>query len=217
MVIMAIEQKTVITSRMKMVSALLSIIVLIYLAANLVEGGIPAVSWFNNVVMIKSFPFASMASALFMFWVMLRNYQKRSLPVARIIPFFISYLSIVILGFAFGQTSEWYQMQSNYLNVLPQATAYIMIQFGLTSQAVVRLKPKDGPYLAMIITIIFVFLYQSPVGEVIDASGTLAAIGKWLSDVPAGAGYRAMWLGCYLGLTGVIVRIFFGRESMRVR
>lgn len=206
-----------ITPRSRLVGAILSIVVIAYVASALIEGGIPSVNWFNDVVVVKAFPMASASAAIFMFIVMWRNFQRRTMPMARIIPFFISFISILILGFGLGQDNEYYNLQVQYMNIVPTAVAYIMIQFGLTSQAIARLKPRSGPYAFMIVTIIFVFMYQSPLGEVLDPSGTLSAIGLWLADNPSAAGYRAMWMGCYLGLTGVIVRIFFGRETMRVR
>jgi hypothetical protein len=199
------------------VSLILSIIVIAYVANALIEGGIPSINWFNDIVVVKAFPMASASAAIFMFIVMYRNFQRKTMPLARLIPFFLAFFSILILGFGLGQENEYYQMQVTYMNIVPTAVAYIMIQFGLTSQAIARLKPRSGPYAFMIITMILVFMYSSPLGEVLDPTGTLSSIGKWLADNPAAAGYRAMWLGCYLGLTGVIVRIFFGREAMRVR
>ena len=206
-----------ITPRSRIVAAILSVIVIAYVANALIDGGIPSINWFNDIVVVKAFPFASASAAIFMFIVMYRNFQRKTMPMARLIPFFAAFISCLLLGFGLGQENEYYNMQVTYMNIVPTAVAYIMIQFGLTSQAIARLKPRSGPYAFMIFTIILVFMYQSPLGEVLDPSGTLSAIGLWLADNPSAAGYRAMWMGCYLGLTGVIVRIFFGRESMRVR
>jgi hypothetical protein len=144
---------------------------------------------------------------------MFTNWQRKTIALQKIASFFISYFAVVGVGMLMGNDTQLFIDLTYYSVTIPLSTAYILVMFTLVSLLLTRLKPKNGPYALMMIVLILVMFHLTPLGEMVPQ---VAEVGKFVRDWFHTGGYRAMWLGAYLGLIGVMVRVFFGRERMRM-
>jgi hypothetical protein len=201
------------TARNIVITLILAIPILAFVANLFFEGGIPAVGWFRDVVVIRATPLAAIASIAVMFKVYIINWARKSVPRIRIVIIFLTFAIMTIVGATLGLDSELYLAMFYQTSTVAGLSRYLLIAYSIASIMATYLRPRSIPHIVMIITQLLVFCSQSPIGEMIWIELTNA--GKWLYDIPQIGAYNALWMGQYIGMAILVLMIIIGRERLR--
>jgi len=88
---------------------------------------------------------------------------------------------------------------------------YSLTAFYITSAAYRVFRARNWNAAVLLVSAFIVFMMLIPIGAVIFPPVT--TIGEWLRAYPSSAGYRGMIIGVSLGIIGLGVRVFTGRQK----
>jgi hypothetical protein len=194
-------------------TALLAIPVVAFIATTFVVGGIPAVNWFRDIIVIRATPLASIASILVMIKVYFYNWIRASISKIRIVAWAITFTTVAGIGLVLGTKDPLYDEAFYHALQIPLSMRYFVVAYSITSLMATYLKPRSIPHIVMIIVQLFVFAAISPIGELVFPP--LVEIGKWLHDIPQTGSYLALWTGNYFGMCILVILILLGMERLR--
>ena len=122
----------------------------------------------------------------------------------------IALYGTILLGLI--QTGKGAQYQTWYnMTIVPLEAAILsQIAFYITAAAFRVLRIRSFEASLMLISAVFVMLYNVPIGAAIWPG--FPVIGKWLMNIPNTAAMRAITMGAALGGSATAIRVFLGLE-----
>ena len=91
------------------------------------------------------------------------------------------------------------------------AALYSLTAFYITSAAYRVLRARNLNSAVMLVSALVILLMLIPIGAILFPP--VVPIGTWIRDFPSGAGFRGMIIGTSLGIMGLGVRVFMGRQK----
>jgi hypothetical protein len=91
------------------------------------------------------------------------------------------------------------------------AALYSLTAFYITSAAYRVLRAKNWSGAILLVSALVVLLMLIPIGAILFPP--VLPLGTWIRDFPSGAGFRGMIIGTSLGIMGLGVRVFLGRQK----
>jgi len=91
------------------------------------------------------------------------------------------------------------------------AALYSLTAFYITSAAYRVFRARNWNAAVLLVVSFILLTMLLPVGAMLLPP--VVPIGQWLRDVPSSAGYRGMIMGTSLGVIGLGIRIFTGRQK----
>ena len=125
-----------------------------------------------------------------------------------------SYLISLVITTVLGLISV---REFNFLWIYNNMTApigvalYSLTAFYITSAAYRVFRARNWSATVLLLTAFIVLMMLIPVGAVLLPP--VVPIGEWLRSFPSSAGFRGMIIGTSLGVMGLGIRIFTGRQK----
>ena len=91
------------------------------------------------------------------------------------------------------------------------AALYSLTAFYITSAAYRVLRARNWNSAVLLVCALIVLLMLIPIGAILFPP--VVPIGTWMRSIPSGAGFRGMIIGTSLGIMGLGVRVFSGRQK----
>lgn len=91
------------------------------------------------------------------------------------------------------------------------AALYSLTAFYITSAAYRVLRARNLNSAVMLVSALVILLMLIPIGAILFPP--VLPLGTWIRDFPSGAGFRGMIIGTSLGIMGLGVRVFMGRQK----
>lgn len=91
------------------------------------------------------------------------------------------------------------------------AALYSLTAFYITSAAYRVFRARNWSAATLLVTAFIILTMLIPIGAVILPPA--APLGEWLRSVPSSAGYRGMIIGTSLGIIGLGIRVYTGRQK----
>ena len=91
------------------------------------------------------------------------------------------------------------------------AALYSLTAFYITSAAYRVLRAKNWSGAILLVSALVVLLMLIPIGAILFPP--VLPLGTWIRNFPSGAGFRGMIIGTSLGVMGLGVRVFMGRQK----
>lgn len=91
------------------------------------------------------------------------------------------------------------------------AALYSLTAFYITSAAYRVLRARNWNAAVLLVCALVVLLMLIPIGAILFPP--VLPLGTWIRDFPSGAGFRGMIIGTSLGIMGLGVRVFMGRQK----
>jgi len=126
----------------------------------------------------------------------------------------IIYLVGLVITTALGLMSV---RDTNFLWIYNNMTApigvalYSLTAFYITSAAYRVFRARNWNAAVLLVCAFIVFMMLIPVGAVIFPP--VVPMGEWLRSYPSSAGFRGMIIGVSLGIVGLGVRVYTGRQK----
>lgn len=124
--------------------------------------------------------------------------------------FIISLLITTGLGLI-GIRNESFLWIYNNMTAPIGAALYSLTAFYITSAAYRVFKARNWSATILLICGFIVLMMLIPIGAIIFPP--VVPIGEWLRSFPSSAGFRGMIMGTSLGIMGLGVRVFTGRQK----
>jgi hypothetical protein len=126
----------------------------------------------------------------------------------------IIYIVALVITAIFGFISI---RDENFLFIYDNMTApigaalYSLTAFYITSAAYRVFRARNWSATTLLVSAFIVLAMLIPVGAIILPP--VVPIGEWLRSYPSSAGFRGMILGTSLGIIGLGIRVFSGRQK----
>jgi len=91
------------------------------------------------------------------------------------------------------------------------AALYSLTAFYITSAAYRVLRARNWNSAVLLVCALVILLMLIPIGAILFPP--VLPIGTWIRNIPSGAGFRGMIIGTSLGIMGLGVRVFMGRQK----
>ena len=91
------------------------------------------------------------------------------------------------------------------------AALYSLPAFYITSAAYRVLRDRNWNAAVLLVCALVVLLMLIPIGAILFPP--VVPLGEWIRSFPSGAGFRGMIIGTSLGIMGLGVRVFMGRQK----
>jgi len=91
------------------------------------------------------------------------------------------------------------------------AALYSLTAFYITSAAYRVLRARNWNSAVLLVCALVILLMLIPIGAILFPP--VLPIGTWIRNFPSGAGFRGMIIGTSLGIMGLGVRVFMGRQK----
>jgi hypothetical protein len=124
--------------------------------------------------------------------------------------FLISLVITAILGFISIRNESFLWIYDNMTAPIG-AALYSLTAFYITSAASRVFRARNWSAATLLVTAFIVLAMLVPIGAIIMPP--VVPIGEWLRAYPSSAGFRGMILGTSLGIIGLGVRVFTGRQK----
>jgi hypothetical protein len=169
----------------------------------------------NANVTIRSFNTIVSAGALILGVVILSISHLRTIMNRRGSWYYsIIYIVALVITAIFGFISI---RDENFLFIYDNMTApigaalYSLTAFYITSAAYRVFRARNWSATTLLVSAFIVLAMLIPVGAIILPP--VVPIGEWLRSYPSSAGFRGMILGTSLGIIGLGIRVFSGRQK----
>lgn len=138
------------------------------------------------------------------------NIQRRRSGYYNSILLLVSLWGFILIGLIYGNSHPNYRWIYDCTVVPLEATMFSMIAFFISSAAfrAFRIRTLEAAVLGLVAAI--VMLGNVPIGAAI--SDWIPEIKTWLTNIPNGAGFRAIRIGIYIGTFAAALRIALGLE-----
>lgn len=126
----------------------------------------------------------------------------------------IFYIIALLITFGFGLMSvrnETFVWIYNNMTAPIGAALYSLTAFYITSAAYRVFRARNWSSAVLLVSGFVVLMMLIPIGAVLLPP--VVPIGEWLRSYPSSAGFRGMIIGTSLGIMGLGVRIFLGRQK----
>lgn len=124
--------------------------------------------------------------------------------------FIVSLLITIGLGLI-GIRNESFLWIYNNMTAPIGAALYSLTAFYITSAAYRVFRARNWSAAVLLVCGFIVLMMLIPIGAIIFPPVVL--IGEWLRSFPSSAGFRGMIMGTSLGIMGLGVRVFTGRQK----
>jgi len=91
------------------------------------------------------------------------------------------------------------------------AALYSLTAFYITSAAYRVLRARNLNSAVLLVCALVILLMLIPIGAILFPP--VLPLGTWIRNFPSGAGFRGMIIGTSLGIMGLGVRVFMGRQK----
>lgn len=169
----------------------------------------------NTNVTIRSFNTIVSAGALILGVVILSISHLRTIMNRRGSWYYsVIYIVALVITAIFGFISI---RDENFLFIYDNMTApigaalYSLTAFYITSAAYRVFRARNWSATTLLVSAFIVLAMLIPVGAIILPP--VVPIGEWLRSYPSSAGFRGMIVGTSLGIIGLGVRVFSGRQK----
>jgi hypothetical protein len=122
----------------------------------------------------------------------------------------IAFVTVTILGLVSVKDTNFAWIYNNITSPIG-AALYSLTAFYITSAAYRVFRARNWNAATLLVVSFILLMMLLPVGAMILPP--VVPIGQWLRDVPSSAGYRGMIMGTSLGVLGLGIRIFLGRQK----
>lgn len=138
------------------------------------------------------------------------NIQRRRSGYYNSILLLVSLWGFILMGLILTNKHDNYQWVYQCTVVPLEATMFSMIAFFISSAAfrAFRIRTLEAAVLGLVA--VLVMLGNVPIGAVI--SDAIPEWKTWLTNIPNGAGFRAIRIGIYIGTFAAALRIALGLE-----
>jgi hypothetical protein len=119
---------------------------------------------------------------------------------------------LITIGFGLiGVRNETFLWIYNNMTAPIGAALYSLTAFYITSAAFRVFRARNWNAVVLLICAFIVLAMLIPIGAVILPP--VVPIGEWLRSYPSSAGFRGMIIGTSLGIIGLSIRVFSGRQK----
>lgn len=172
-----------------------------------------AVTGFN--VTLRSFVAIISAAALILGTVVLSIFHVRKVGERKSewmysIVYVVSFVATALLGLGSVRNEIFLWIYSNMTSPIG-AALYSLTAFYITSAAYRVFRARNWSAGVLLVCSFIVLLMLIPIGAILLPP--VVPIGSWLRNYPSGAGFRGMIIGTSLGVMGLGVRVFAGRQK----
>jgi hypothetical protein len=171
------------------------------------------VTGFN--VTLRSFVAIISAAALILGTIVLSIFHVRKVGERRpewmySVVYIVSFVATALLGLVSVRNEIFLWIYSNMTSPIG-AALYSLTAFYITSAAYRVFRARNWSAAVLLVCSLIVLLMLIPIGAILFPP--VVPIGSWLRNYPSGAGFRGMIIGTSLGVMGLGVRVFSGRQK----
>lgn len=154
------------------------------------------------------------AAALILGTIVLTIYHARKLSVRKqewyySIVYLVGFAVTAVLGIVSVRNDVFLWIYNNMTSPIG-AALYSLTAFYITSAAYRVFRARNWNAAVLLVSAFVVLMMLIPIGAVILPP--VVPLGEWLRSYPSAAGFRGMILGTSLGIVGLGVRVFAGRQ-----
>lgn len=166
-------------------------------------------------ITLRSFVAIISAAALILGTVVLSIYhvgrvEKKTDDWGFSVVYAVSFVATALLGLM-SVHNELFLWIYNNMTAPIGAALYSLTAFYITSAAFRVFRARNWGAAVLLVTSFIVLLMLIPIGAILLPP--VVPIGSWLRAWPSAAGYRGMIIGTSLGVIGLGVRVFLGRQK----
>ena len=140
----------------------------------------------------------------------LRKMQKQESGWQYSILFIVSLIVTTGLGIT-SVRNETFLFIYNNMTAPIGAALYSLTAFFITSAAYRVFRARNWSSTILIASGFVILMMLIPIGAIIFPP--VVPLGEWIRSVPSSAGFRGMIIGTSLGIVGLSVRVFTGRQK----
>ncbi len=166
-------------------------------------------------VTLRSFVAIISAAALILGTIVLSIFHVRKVGERKpewmySVVYIVSFVATALLGLVSVRNEIFLWIYSNMTSPIG-AALYSLTAFYITSAAYRVFRARNWSAAVLLVCSLIVLLMLIPIGAILFPP--VVPIGSWLRNYPSGAGFRGMIIGTSLGVMGLGVRVFSGRQK----
>jgi hypothetical protein len=166
-------------------------------------------------VTLRSFVTIISAAALILGTIVLTIYHSKKIGTRKSewyysIVYVLAFVVTAGLGVLDVRNTTFLWIYNNMTSPIG-AALYSLTAFYITSAAYRVLRARNWNSAVLLVCALIVLLMLIPIGAILFPP--VLPIGTWIRNIPSGAGFRGMIIGTSLGIMGLGVRVFMGRQK----
>ncbi len=128
--------------------------------------------------------------------------------------FFLMFASMFIAQFTLGADHPLWVAEYDLIYIHGSAAVECLCAVAVMMMLIRDVRPRSAAQGYLILIVILGIMVVSPVGDFLPT--TLLDISNWFAIYPSSVGAAVMTFGLYMGLLGLVIRIFTFKEKIRV-
>jgi hypothetical protein len=194
------------------VSTMIGILLFLIIFADFyVAGGIPAATQIRDMISL-SIPWAAIITVAMLLLTNIKRVGSQTQGYHRAIIILVTFAITFVLGLAVGtggpEYGDWYTIFSAKPNFVLDGIMGLILAMGLCT----RFKARNIWYGYMLVISLIAFFTVTLLGELIFPG--IIPFGKWMMENPVLPANNALWIATYLGLVGLLIRVFTFKQSL---
>jgi hypothetical protein len=159
-----------------------------------------------------SIPFAAIISVAMLIITNIRRVGSQAAGFHRGLIILVTFAITFVLGLAVGTGGEsygdWFTIFSAKPNFVLDGIMGLILAMGLCT----RFKARNIWYGYMLVVSLIAFFTVTLLGELLLPG--IVPFGKWMMENPVLPANNALWIATYLGLVGLLIRVFSFKQSL---
>jgi len=128
--------------------------------------------------------------------------------------YFIMFISMFVAQFTLGANHPLWVAEYDLVYIHGSAAVECLCAVAIMMMLVRDVRPRSIAQGYLILIVILGIMVVSPLGDFLPP--TVLDISNWFAIYPSSAGAAVMTFGLYMGLLGLVIRVFTFKEKIRV-
>jgi hypothetical protein len=178
-------------------------------------GPFPGGSFLTSMVSL-GFPFGILCTVLLTLQVNLTRLRKSKDFGDRFgaAVFFLLFIPMFIAQLTLGPTHPFFVAEYDLVYIHGTAAVEALCAVAIMMMLVRDIRPRSIAQGYVILVVMLGIMVVSPVGDFLPT--TVLDIANWFAIYPSGVGGSILTFGLYMGLLGLVIRVFTFKEKLRV-
>jgi len=178
-------------------------------------GPFPGGSFLTGLVSL-GFPFGILCTVLLTLQVNYTRLTKAKDFNERFgaVMFFLLFIPMFVAQLTLGPTHPFFVAEYDLVYIHGTAAVESLCAVAIMMMLIRDIRPRSIAQGYVILVVIMGIMVVSPVGDFLPS--TILDISNWFAIYPSGVGGSILTFGLYMGLLGLIIRVFTFKEKLRV-
>jgi hypothetical protein len=178
-------------------------------------GPFPGASFLTSIVSL-GFPFGILCTVLLTLHVNYVRLTKAKDFNTRFgaVVFFLLFIPMFIAQLTLGATHPFFVAEYDLVYIHGTAAVECLCGVAIMMMLIRDIRPRSIAQGYVILVVMLGIMVVSPVGDFLPT--TVLDVANWVAIYPSGVGGSILTFGLYMGLLGLVIRVFTFKEKLRV-